>query len=57
MDKFRYITYGSIDQPDMFPPKGEFFCKYKESWMPEVPGMYLAPFQHRRSVAKLIVFS
>ncbi|KAF7767938.1 hypothetical protein Agabi119p4_7181 [Agaricus bisporus var. burnettii] len=40
MDKFRYITYGSIDQPDMFPPKGEFFCKYKESWMPEVPDVF-----------------
>jgi hypothetical protein len=37
-DKFRYIMWGTFDDPDKFPPKGEFFCKYRAGWMPEVPG-------------------
>lgn len=28
---------GTFDEPGLFPPKGEFFCKDRESWMPEVP--------------------
>ncbi|TFK25459.1 DUF636 domain-containing protein [Coprinopsis marcescibilis] len=35
-----YITYGSFEDPDKLPPKGEFFCKYRESWMPEIPGIF-----------------
>lgn len=37
-DKFRYIMWGTFDEPDKFPPKGEFFCKYRDEWMPEIPG-------------------
>ena len=37
-DKFRYIMWGTFDEPGLFPPKGEFFCKYRAGWMPEVPG-------------------
>lgn len=36
-DKFRYIVVGSLDDPEALPPKGEFFCKERVSWMPEVP--------------------
>ncbi|KAF5361022.1 hypothetical protein D9756_004624 [Leucocoprinus leucothites] len=39
-EKFRYITYGTLDQQEAFPPKGEFFCKYKEDWMPEVQNVF-----------------
>jgi hypothetical protein len=35
-----YIFYGSLDEPDTLPPKGEFFCKYRAKWMPEVPGVF-----------------
>lgn len=41
---FIYIFYGTMDKPDELPPKGEFFCKYRDSWMPEVPGMYTGSF-------------
>jgi hypothetical protein len=30
--------YGTIDKPEGLDPKGEFFCKYKEEWMPEIKG-------------------
>lgn len=36
-DKFRYIVVGSLDDAEALPPKGEFFCKDRVSWMPEVP--------------------
>lgn len=36
-DRFRYIVVGSLDDPEALPPKGEFFCKDRASWMPEVP--------------------
>ncbi|KAF3770329.1 DUF636-domain-containing protein [Cryphonectria parasitica EP155] len=39
-DKFRYVTYGTLDDPEKLPPKGEFFCKDRASWMPEVPGLF-----------------
>jgi len=35
-----YVFYGSLDEPDTLPPKGEFFCKYRAQWMPEVPGLF-----------------
>ncbi|EFI27548.1 DUF636 domain-containing protein [Coprinopsis cinerea okayama7 len=35
-----YITYGSFEDPSQLPPRGEFFCKYRESWMPEIPGLF-----------------
>lgn len=30
--------YGTIDNPEGLDPKGEFFCRYKEEWMPEIKG-------------------
>jgi hypothetical protein len=30
--------YGTLDKLGELPPKGEFFCKYREKWMPEIPG-------------------
>ena len=30
---------GTLDDPDALPPKGEFFCKARSKWMPEIPGM------------------
>ncbi|KAI0749283.1 DUF636 domain protein [Daedaleopsis nitida] len=36
----RYICVGSLDEPDALPPKGEFFCKSRAGWMPEVPGTF-----------------
>ncbi|KAL2263692.1 hypothetical protein VTK26DRAFT_5635 [Humicola hyalothermophila] len=44
-DKFRYVVWGSLDEPDKLPPKGEFFCKDRASWMPEVPGVF-----HKREI-------
>lgn len=32
--------WGTMDDPMMVPPKGEFFCKNRVEWMPEIPGMY-----------------
>lgn len=32
--------YGSLDEPEELPPKGEFFCKSRDGWMPEIPGMF-----------------
>ncbi|KAL0465873.1 Mss4-like protein [Neurospora intermedia] len=39
-DKFRYIMWGSFDEPEKVPPKGEFFCKNKPKWMPDIPGTF-----------------
>ncbi|KAL2108255.1 hypothetical protein VUR80DRAFT_4086 [Thermomyces stellatus] len=39
-DKFRYVMWGTLDEPRVFPPKGEFFCKSRAEWMPEVPGVF-----------------
>ncbi|PCH44184.1 hypothetical protein WOLCODRAFT_123168 [Wolfiporia cocos MD-104 SS10] len=35
-----YVFYGSLDRPDELPPKGEFFCKSRAKWMPEIPGLF-----------------
>ncbi|KAF1816390.1 hypothetical protein P152DRAFT_454659 [Eremomyces bilateralis CBS 781.70] len=37
---FRYICVGSLDDPEALPPKGEFFCKSRASWMPEIPNVF-----------------
>jgi len=37
---FVYIFYGSFDHPTTLPPKGEFFTSKRDSWMPEVPGLF-----------------
>ncbi|KAL4877414.1 Mss4-like protein [Aspergillus karnatakaensis] len=39
-DKFRYLVVGSLDDPEVLPPKGEFFCKERASWMPEVQDVF-----------------
>ncbi|KAK2784337.1 hypothetical protein FQN53_008566 [Emmonsiellopsis sp. PD_33] len=39
-EQFRYIAVGTLDDPDAFPPKGEFFCKSRATWMPEIPGVF-----------------
>ncbi|KAI9750621.1 MAG: hypothetical protein M4579_006390 [Chaenotheca gracillima] len=38
--EFIYFTYGTLDDPEKLPPKGEFFCRYRSSWMPEIPGIF-----------------
>ncbi|KAF2838093.1 DUF636 domain protein [Patellaria atrata CBS 101060] len=43
--KFRYIVVGSLDEPEALPPKGEFFCKSRASWMPEIPDVF-----HKREI-------
>ncbi|KAF4428535.1 hypothetical protein CFRS1_v007379 [Colletotrichum fructicola] len=37
-DKFRYVVWGTFDEPDKVPPKGEFFCAQREAWMPKIDG-------------------
>ncbi|THC93944.1 hypothetical protein EYZ11_006591 [Aspergillus tanneri] len=32
------VSGGSLDDPEALPPKGEFFCSARASWMPEIPG-------------------
>ncbi|CAI0651956.1 unnamed protein product [Colletotrichum noveboracense] len=39
-DKFRYVMWGTFDEPDTVPPKGEFFCAQREAWMPKVDGVF-----------------
>jgi hypothetical protein len=39
-EQFRYICVGSLDDPEVLPPKGEFFCSSRASWMPEVPDVF-----------------
>ncbi|KAK3374239.1 Mss4-like protein [Lasiosphaeria ovina] len=39
-DKFRYVMWGTLDEPDKIPPKGEFFCRYRDEWMPEIPDVF-----------------
>ena len=31
--------WGTLEDADTFPPKGEFFGKYRAQWMPELQGM------------------
>ena len=40
MKDFRYIMTGTLDHPGDLPPKGEFWCKRREKWMPEVPNIF-----------------
>ncbi|KAK4164382.1 Mss4-like protein [Cladorrhinum sp. PSN259] len=39
-NKFRYVMWGTFDEPEKVPPKGEFFCKYRAEWMPEIEGLF-----------------
>ncbi|KAL5347497.1 hypothetical protein ACLOAV_007809 [Pseudogymnoascus australis] len=38
--EYTYIMYGTLDEPNELPPKGEFFCSRREKWMPEIPGIF-----------------
>jgi hypothetical protein len=49
--------WGTFDEPDKFPPKGEFFCKYRENWMPEVPGKFVSLVQNGILTAGQISFT
>jgi len=42
---FIYIFNGTFDKPTDLPPKGEFFCRVRDSWMPEIPGIF-----HKREI-------
>ncbi|KAI1110105.1 Mss4-like protein [Nemania sp. NC0429] len=37
-----YVFYGTLDDEArrQVAPKGEFFCKMRDSWMPEVEGLF-----------------
>ncbi|EPE27356.1 Mss4-like protein [Glarea lozoyensis ATCC 20868] len=37
---FRYVMYGTIDNSEGLDPKGEFFCRYRNEWMPEIPDIF-----------------
>ncbi|KAJ5179947.1 Glutathione-dependent formaldehyde-activating enzyme/centromere protein V [Penicillium capsulatum] len=39
-ERFRYICVGSLDDPEALPPRGEFFCKARASWMPEIGNVF-----------------
>ncbi|KAJ5659925.1 hypothetical protein N7507_006376 [Penicillium longicatenatum] len=47
-DTFRYICVGTLDDPEALPPKAEFFCKSRESWMPEIPSKSRSLLQNPR---------
>ncbi|EHL00326.1 putative Conidiation-specific protein 10 [Glarea lozoyensis 74030] len=34
---YQYVMYGTIDNSEGLDPKGEFFCRYRNEWMPEIP--------------------
>jgi hypothetical protein len=38
--KFRYVMWGTFDEPEKVPPKGEFYCSNKPEWMPPIPGEF-----------------
>ncbi|KAF7979115.1 hypothetical protein HWV62_43327 [Athelia sp. TMB] len=37
-----FVVYGTMEDAarEALPPKGEFFCKYRESWLGEVEGLF-----------------
>ncbi|KAL4756194.1 GFA family protein [Aspergillus foveolatus] len=39
-EQFRYVVVGSLDDSEALPPKGEFFCQARVSWMPEIPNLF-----------------
>ncbi|MCJ1456126.1 hypothetical protein MMC28_006485 [Mycoblastus sanguinarius] len=39
-NNFRYVMTGTLDNPGDLPPKGEFWRRRREKWMPEVPGIF-----------------
>ncbi|ESK93144.1 duf636 domain protein [Moniliophthora roreri MCA 2997] len=40
--EWRYIMYGTLDErgQEELAPKGEFFGKYRNQWMPEIPDLF-----------------
>jgi len=55
-DKQRYFFWGTLDEPDALPPKGEFFCKNRAGWMTEVPRKSPASEYEPSSTRPLDVF-
>ena len=37
-----YVFYGTLNEEGRkaLAPKGEFFCRYREAWMPEIPDVF-----------------
>ncbi|KAJ6512625.1 Mss4-like protein [Mycena sanguinolenta] len=44
-ERFRYVMWGTLDEPERVPPKGEFFCRDRPGWMPEIEGVF-----HKREI-------
>ncbi|KIJ54670.1 hypothetical protein M422DRAFT_73571 [Sphaerobolus stellatus SS14] len=42
---FIYVFHGTLDDPNALSPKGEFFCKLRSNWMPEIPNVF-----HKREI-------
>lgn len=40
INDFRYVMTGTLDHPGDLPPKGEFFCRRREKWLPEIPDVF-----------------
>ncbi|KAI0014609.1 Mss4-like protein [Xylariomycetidae sp. FL0641] len=40
--EFVYVFYGTLDDAAraQVAPKGEFFCKQRDAWMPEIEGLF-----------------
>ncbi|KAK1226010.1 hypothetical protein PQX77_011028 [Marasmius sp. AFHP31] len=40
--EWRYVMYGTLDErgQEELAPKGEFFGKSRNGWMPEIPGLF-----------------
>jgi len=38
--EYTYLFVGTLDDPGVLPPKGEFFCKEREKWMPRIEGTF-----------------
>ena len=47
VDKFRYVMWGTLDEPERVPPRGEFFCSKRAEWMPEIQGQWGYPLLER----------
>jgi hypothetical protein len=46
--EWRYLVVGSLDNTEALSPKGEFFCRDRASWMPEIPSESNVPAQAYR---------
>ncbi|KAK5077323.1 hypothetical protein LTR51_003012 [Lithohypha guttulata] len=54
-DKFRYIMTGTLDDgPDALPPKGEFFTRDRNKWMPQIPGRFVLVYIDQAELTTII---